>query len=64
MEKVYFRDKEVAHALSISRSTVWHYVRNGLLNKPTKLSERVSVWTRADIDAFVSARSAAGAVSA
>jgi len=64
MEQVYFRDKEVAHALSISRSTVWHYVRTGLLNKPTKLSERVSVWTRADIDTFVASRSTAGAVSA
>lgn len=64
MEQVYFRDKEVAHALSISRSTVWHYVRNGSLNKPLKLSDRVSVWTKADIDAFVASRSTAGAVNA
>lgn len=63
MEKVYFRDKEVAHALSISRSTVWHYVSKGLLNKPLKLSHRVSVWTKADIDAFVAARSAEAAVN-
>lgn len=63
MEKVYFRDKEIAHALGISRSTVWHYVRNGLLNKPTKLSDRVSVWTKADIDAFITSRSPAGVVN-
>lgn len=59
MEKEYFRDKEVAHALSISRSTVWHYVRKGFLNAPLKLSDRVSVWTKADLDAFIASRMAA-----
>lgn len=64
MEKVYFRVKDVAEMLSISKSAVWHYVSKGLLNKPIKLSHRVSVWTRADIDAFVASRSAAAAVNA
>lgn len=60
MEKVYFRAKEVATILSVSQSAVWHYVSIGILNKPIKLSHRVSVWTKADIDAFVASRSTAG----
>lgn len=59
MEKIYIRDKEVAHSLSVSRSTVWHYVRKGLLKAPLKLSDRVSVWRKADIEAFIASREAA-----
>lgn len=56
MNQMYFRDKELAQELRIGRSTVWYYVRIGMLNAPLKLSSRVSVWTRSDIDAFIASR--------
>lgn len=47
------RDKEVAEMLTIGRSTVWLYVKQGKLPKPIKMSERVSVWCVSDIRAFI-----------
>jgi len=47
------RDKEVAEMLTIGRSTVWLYVKQGKLPKPIKMSERVSVWRVSDIRAFI-----------
>lgn len=50
------RDKDVAQLLSIGKSTVWLYASNGTLPKPTKLSDRVSVWKLSDIEAFIASR--------
>jgi len=46
------RAKEVAIYLQIGLSTVWLYSARGLL-KPIKLSPRVTVFKKSDIDAFI-----------
>lgn len=52
MEKL-LRVTQVSEALSIGKSTVWLYAKQGRLPKPIKLSERVSVWRESDIEVFV-----------
>jgi prophage regulatory protein len=59
--KELLRDKEVAEMLSIGRSTVWLYVRDGRLPKPIKLSDRVSVWKVSDIRALIDSMTAVSA---
>lgn len=39
--------------LPVSPATVWRWVREGRFPKPFKLSDRVTVWNIADVDAFV-----------
>ncbi len=46
------RAKEVAEYLSIGLSTVWLYVKQGKLH-PTKLSPRITIFNKEEIDAFV-----------
>lgn len=46
------RAKEVAKYLGIGLSTVWLYVKQGKLH-PTKLSSRVTIFNKKEIDDFV-----------
>ena len=52
MDKL-LRLPQVAEKLSVSKSTVWLYSRNGTLPKPTKLSPRVTVWKESDVIALI-----------
>ena len=52
------RAKEVAKYIGIGLSTVWAYSAMGLL-KPIKLSPRVTVFRRSEIDAFIASREVA-----
>ena len=47
--KKYYRAKEVAKYLSIGRSTVWLFAKEGKLT-PKKLSERVTVFDIEEIN--------------
>lgn len=49
----FIRDKQVAEKLSIGRTTVWRWVNEGKLPKPTKIGNKTSVWLEADIEAFI-----------
>ena len=46
--------------LPVSPATVWRWVREGKFPKPFKLSECVTVWDLAQVEAFIASR--AGAV--
>jgi excisionase family DNA binding protein len=46
------RVKEVAQYLSVGVSTVWLYAKQGKLN-PIKLSDRVTVFSKDDLDVFI-----------
>jgi len=46
------RAKDVAKYLGIGLSTVWLYVKQKKLH-PTKLSSRVTIFSKKDIDDFV-----------
>jgi predicted DNA-binding transcriptional regulator AlpA len=54
--KIYYRAKEVAELLGIGLSTVWYWVKKGLLPQPAKLSARVTVWDINEIRRFVDGR--------
>ena len=51
--KENFRAKEAAVYLGIGLSTVWLFAKEGKLN-PLKLSDRVTIFTKKDLDRFVS----------
>lgn len=46
------RVKQTAQYLSIGVSTVWLYAKQGKLH-PIKLSDRVTVFSKDDLDAFI-----------
>lgn len=48
----FFRVKEAAQYLSVGVSTVWLYAKQGKLH-PIKLSDRVTVFAKDDLDAFI-----------
>ncbi|MES2027294.1 MAG: AlpA family phage regulatory protein [Pseudomonadota bacterium] len=43
--------------LPVSPATIWRWVREGKFPKPFKLSDSVTVWNAAEVDAFISKRS-------
>ena len=51
--KEYFRAKEAAIYLGIGLSTIWLFVKEGKLH-PVKLTERVTIFKKTDLDRFVS----------
>lgn len=53
MEK-FLRVKDVAEILAIGKSTVWLYVKKGILPQPIKLSPNVTVWKLSEIEQFMS----------
>lgn len=52
MFKHNFRAKEAAKYLGVGLSTVWLYAKQGKLN-PIKLSERVTIFKKDDLDRFI-----------
>ncbi len=46
------RPKEAAKYLGVGLSTIWHYAKQGKLH-PIKLSERVTIFKKSDLDAFI-----------
>lgn len=48
------RAKEAAKYLSVGLSTVWLFAKQGRIH-PVKLSDRVTIFTREDLDAFIAA---------
>ena len=55
INKENLRPKEVAKYLNIGLSTVWLYAKQGKLN-PIRLSNRVTIFKKVDIDAFIASR--------
>ncbi len=48
----YLRDKAAAQYLGVGVSTIWLYTKQRKI-KAIKLSERVTVWSTEELDAFV-----------
>lgn len=55
--KELLRVKEVAHYLGIGISSVWLFSKQKKI-KAIKLSDRVTVWAKSDLDAFIASRMA------
>lgn len=55
MENQYLRDKEASKYLGVGKSTIWLFSKQGKI-KAIKLSDRVTVWAKSDLDAFIASR--------
>lgn len=53
--KQNYRAKEAALYLGVGLSTVWNYAKQGKLH-PIKLSDRVTIFTKEDLDNFTNSR--------
>ncbi len=51
-QQVNFRPRQAAQYLNVGLSTIWLYIKQGKINT-TKLSERVTIITRAELERFV-----------
>ncbi len=51
----FLRDKQAAEYLGVGTSTIWLYTKQGKL-KAIKLSDRVTVWAKSELNAFVLSR--------
>lgn len=58
----HFRDKQAAQYLGVSTSTIWLYAKQGKLH-PVRLSPRVTIFSRGDLDAFIASQMEAQAVA-
>lgn len=56
-----YRVKGAAEYLGVAVSTVWLYTKEGKISA-IKLSDRVTVWEKSDLDDFVSRAKAGGAL--
>jgi prophage regulatory protein len=52
----YIRLREVCARVSLRPSTLYNMIRMGRFPKQVKLSERTSVWSEAEVEAFMNAR--------
>ena len=52
METRFLRVKQAALYLSVGVSTIWLYAKQGKLH-PVKLSDRVTVFKKEDLDALI-----------
>ncbi len=59
INKENMRAKEVAEYLGIGLSTVWLYAKQGKLN-PIRLSNRVTIFKKSDLDSFIDGQSEVG----
>jgi prophage regulatory protein len=52
MQKRYSRTKHVLARYPISRTTLWRQVRAGKFPAPIPVSQNISVWDDAELDAY------------
>lgn len=50
-----FRVKEAAKYLGVAVNTIWQYSKEGKI-KAVKLSDRVTIWTKSELDRFITSR--------
>lgn len=52
----YLREKGVLEILPFGKTTLWSMVRGGKFPQPIKLTDRVTVWSESEIQAWVKAK--------
>lgn len=58
--KRFMRPAQAAEKLGVSLPTLWRYARNNpSFPRPSKLSERVTVFDESELDAYVTSKRAA-----
>lgn len=49
----FVRLNELIQILPISKASIWRKVKNGTFPKPVKLSDAITAWDMADIEAYI-----------
>ncbi len=52
----HFRAKQASQYLGVGQSTLWLYTKQNKL-KSIKLSDRVTIWKKSALDAFIASQS-------
>lgn len=55
----YMRQKELMKVVPFSPATLWRLVKNGKFVRPVKLSERITAWNTAEVQAWLESKEAA-----
>lgn len=59
----YLRAKQASQYMGIGVSTLWLFTKQGKINA-IRMSERVTVWDKNELNSFIASRSTAGVVNA
>ena len=52
----FLREKHILKLLPVAHSTLWDWVRDGHFPAPIKLSEKVTVWSQTEVDAWLASK--------
>ena len=52
----FYRLSQLKQQLSVSRSSIWAWVKNGSFPKPIKLGKNCTAWNADDVHAWVQSR--------
>ncbi len=55
-ELQFYRVSELTKILSVSRASIYNWLKKGTFPKPIKISDSVTVWRKSDIEDWVSSR--------
>lgn len=55
----YMRQKELMKVVPFSPATLWRLVKSGKFVRPVKLSERITAWNTAEVQAWLDSKEAA-----
>ncbi|MGJ7456964.1 helix-turn-helix transcriptional regulator [Halomonas sp. RA08-2] len=55
----YYSDKQLAERFGVTRSTIWRWVKIGLLPAPVRLTKGCTRWRSPDIEAWEESREVA-----
>ena len=55
-EVQFYRLSQLKKQLSVSRSSIWAWVKNGSFPKPIKLGKKCTAWNADDVHAWVQSR--------
>ena len=52
----FYRLSQLKEKLSVSRSSIWSWVKDGSFPKPIKLGKNCTAWSSEDVHAWVQSR--------
>lgn len=55
-KKRFYRINQLSEMLSVSKSTIWNWVRKGSFPQAIKLAENTTAWRSEDVDAWINSR--------
>lgn len=55
--KRFYRINQLSEMLSVSKSTIWNWVKKGSFPQAFKLAENTTAWRVEDIDEWIESRS-------